>query len=290
MTRRDSSGRKELALPARVTAAAAAGDPAHVVALLREHGCVRVDRVLSRALAIELHAHSASGLASALARVKSGAVRAASVFAQHLLAGEQCGKRLDVKLDPADALIGRAIGAALDGLYGVYGAALGADAQLFELSAITSTEGTPQQMPHADFACWPTRRAAGNDGAASNCRHGAASDAQSGAVKAAGDHNATELQSGDGAAGDGDGAAGDGDGAADYHGGGSAMGMCMYGGGSATGMHVGGSVCATGQHGDHAMPIYDEVGPMVLVLFVALDDLEPRLGPTSFLPGTPTHP
>ena len=190
----------------RVTAAAAARDAGHVARLVREHGAVRVDGVLARGTCKRMLTHARLALLAALADVKGGRAAASERFAEHLLLGDQAGKRHDVKLRPDTPAVNAAMREALAALRGVYSACLGPDASLFELSAITSVAGTPAQAAHADFADWPTAR-----------------DAH---AEASADERAP--------------------------------------------------VGSTDEHAD--------VGPMVLVLFVALERLVEPMGPTRFLP------
>ena len=139
----------------RLTASAAATDPQHAVSLLRESGAVRIDNVLSKQTCKALHAHSIDSLATALAEVKAHRTAASDVFAEHLLIGEQANKRHDVKLSLKSPTVQHAVREVLQSLHAIFVQSLGADAELFELSSITSEVGTPAQTPHADFAAWP---------------------------------------------------------------------------------------------------------------------------------------
>ena len=148
----------------RFAAAAAAADPARVVESLRANGFLRLDGVLSATTCKAVLTHAAGELAAALAAVRSGRVPAAEKFAEHLLIGEQAGKRHDVKLSLTAPVVCSAIREALHSLRGVYAASLGSGAGLFELSCITSDPGTPEQALHADFADWPPASEADADG------------------------------------------------------------------------------------------------------------------------------
>lgn len=126
-------------------------DATAAVAALRRYGCLRVDGVLPAELCNRLLAHSEGAMEAALASAKSGEVRATDAFAEHLLAGDQVGKRLDHKLRLDEPVVRAALLQSLQALCGVYDALLGADAELFELSTIISELGTPQQGLHPDF-------------------------------------------------------------------------------------------------------------------------------------------
>ena len=184
---RDSS-----ALP-RMQGSEVRRNPSRLVPLLRTSGCCRIDGVLSARTAKATLDHANFVLEAAISAVKEGSVKATRLFSEHLLyAPDQSGKRHDTYLSLSSPAVRHAIREILSSLHGVYAELLGPDAELFELSAVASDPGTPQQARHADFPDWPEEED-------------------------------------------------------------------------------------------------DEVGPMVLVLFVALDSLVPRMGPTEFLPGSHTR-
>lgn len=125
-------------------------DPLHGANVLRTEGLLRVDGLLSSSLTSRLASHSAGVLAESLTAIRNGTGRATELFAEHLLYGPQCGKRHDCKL-PLDGVVLDALCAALLSLGELLTAVIGGEAELFELSTITSEPGTPEQVLHPDF-------------------------------------------------------------------------------------------------------------------------------------------
>ena len=117
---------------------------------LQADGLLHVKGLLSQRIIASLAEHTQQSMAKALAMVRTGQASATALFAEHLLLGTQCGKRQDFKL-PLDHLVSEALSQALSVLGSVLMMLLGESAELFELSALQSGPGTPQQDLHADF-------------------------------------------------------------------------------------------------------------------------------------------
>ena len=134
----------------RVSAGRLPGE-SNIVQALRCDGLCRIDGLLPAALAAELRRHAAVCLDQALQSVHTGKTRAVTHFAEHLMQGPQLGKRYDCKL-PLDSVVCRALCTALASSLGdALTSLIGASAELFELSVITSRVGTPAQELHSDF-------------------------------------------------------------------------------------------------------------------------------------------
>ena len=144
-------------------------------ALLRRFGSVRLDGLLPAELTAGLLAHCDALLDETLTRVRDGHVPEGELFAPHLLSGSQHGKRHDLMLDLSKPT-SDALRHALARTSSLFSELLGADAQLFELSSVVSTDGTPPQPMHADFPKMEKEDAAVPRAAASPPTNGHAAD------------------------------------------------------------------------------------------------------------------
>lgn len=106
---RPSARRRASSQLPQLSASAIAANAVRAGEIVREHGVLRVDRLLSAATCAELRDYAAAKLVEALHAVKTGQITATSVFAEHLLLGEQAGKRHDVKLHLSDSIVRKAV-------------------------------------------------------------------------------------------------------------------------------------------------------------------------------------
>lgn len=122
----------------------------HAAQMLRSAGCVRIDGLLPQQIAADLLSHCDALLDKSLLAVRAGALSPAEVLAPHLLSGTQYGKRHDLMLELAPPVLA-ALRVALRPIASALAMLVGADAELFELSSVVSTDGTPAQPMHVDF-------------------------------------------------------------------------------------------------------------------------------------------
>ena len=117
---------------------------------LHSSGVVRLDKLFSAKLAAQLRAYCESLLDDRLLDVSSGTVSPTDILAPHLLVGTQHNYRHDLMLS-LTPIVREALSAALPLLEHTLSSLLGKDAELFELSTVISSDGTPPQPMHVDF-------------------------------------------------------------------------------------------------------------------------------------------